>query len=281
MAHTPEALLSAQRRLRGATARRRRKRGGGRDRAGELEAGGFFDDPLYLRTVQAERTDAASAAEALAAVSLAACEPGALVLDAGCGNGRHAVPLARAGYRVVAFDKSPLLLAAGRDVAGGAPWPQFVRGCYSHLPFRSRRFDAVLSLGTSLGYLGDEGDRRALSELGRVLVPGGRLVIETIHREELGAGIAAREERALPGGPTLRLEREFDPQRGVIRERQWLGDDSGWGPRRAYEMRVYGVDELSAMLTTAGFGPPECYGSLAGTGRASASTGLVIVVRKR
>ena len=32
--------------------------------AGELEAGSFLDHPLYLRTVRAERTDAASTEEA-------------------------------------------------------------------------------------------------------------------------------------------------------------------------------------------------------------------------
>src|ERR671924_383547 len=129
--------------------------------AGELEEGGFFDHPLYLRTVRAERTDAASTEEAFAAARLVGCKPGALILDAGCGNGRHALPLARAGYRVVAFDRSAPLLAAGRRAAGRARWPAFVRGCYSSLPFAGARFDAVFSLGTALGYLGDEGDQRA------------------------------------------------------------------------------------------------------------------------
>ncbi len=246
----------------------------------ELEAGGFFDDPLFLRTVREERTDYSSAAEAVAAASLAGCELGALVLDAGCGNGRHAVPLARAGYRVVAFDRSPLLLAAGKQSAAGARWPRFVRGCYSRLPFRSGRFDAVLNLGTGLGYLGDDGDRRALSEFHRALVPGGRLVVETLHRGELEAGFAATEERVLPGGATLRLDREFDPRRGVMRELQSLSDGSGWGPARAYEMRVYGVRELCSMLAGAGFELIESCGSLAGADLTTPTTGLVVVARK-
>ncbi|MGH2984361.1 MAG: class I SAM-dependent methyltransferase, partial [Solirubrobacterales bacterium] len=131
---------------------------------GELESESFFDHPLYLRTVRAERTDAASTKEALAAARLVGCKPGALILDAGCGNGRHALPLARAGYRVVAFDRSALLLAAGRRAAGRARWPQFVCGTYANLPFDTGRFDAVLSLGTALGYLGDHRDQRALCE---------------------------------------------------------------------------------------------------------------------
>jgi SAM-dependent methyltransferase len=244
---------------------------------GELEQGSFFDDPLYLRTVRAERTDAASTEEALAAARLVECKPGALILDAGCGNGRHALPLARAGYRLVAFDRSALLLAAGRRSAGGARWPRFVRGSYASLPFRTGRFDAILSLGTALGYLGERGDQRALCEFHRVLVPGGRLVIETLHREELEARLVADEERALPGGATLRLERRFDPRHGILHETQRLRDDASWGPTRSYDMRVYGVGELGSMLRRARFGQVESYGSLAGVGEPTHMTPLVVV----
>jgi SAM-dependent methyltransferase len=239
----------------------------------------FFDDPRYLRTVVAEKPAAESAAEAHAAARLAGCRPGALILDAGCGNGRHAIPLARVGYRVVAFDRAALLLAAGRRSAGRASWPRFVRGSYASLPFGDGRFDAVLSLGTALGYLGEEGDQRALCEFRRVLVPGGRLVIETLHREELEARGAVDEERALPGGATLRLQRRFDRARGILHEAQRLRDDAGWGPVRAYEMRVYGDGELHSMLRDAGFGQTEWYGSLAGAGKPTPMTPLVVVAR--
>ena len=244
---------------------------------GEPEPGSFFDHPLYLRTVRAERTDAASTEEALAAARLVGCKPGARILDAGCGTGRHALPLARVGYRVVAFDRSALLLAAGRRAAGGARWPRFVRGCYTSLPFGTGRFDAILSLGTALGYLGDHGDQRALCEFRRVLMPGGRLVIETLHREALEGRLVAHEERALPGGATLRLERRFDPRRGILHETQRLRDDAGWGPARAYNMRVYSVGELGSMLSQARFGQLERYGSLSGAGEPTHRTPLVVV----
>jgi SAM-dependent methyltransferase len=246
---------------------------------GELEQGSFFDHPLYLRTVRAERTDAASTKEALAAARLVGCIPGALILDAGCGNGRHALSLARAGYRVVAFDRSALLLAAGRRAAGGARWPRFVRGSYATLPFGTGRFDAILSLGTALGYLGDYGDQRALCEFRRVLIPGGRLVIETLHREELEARMGTYEERVLPSGATLRLNRRFDRARGILHEAQRLRDDADWGPVREYDMRVYSVGELCSMLKQAGFGQTELYGSLAGAGRPTPMTPLVVVAR--
>jgi SAM-dependent methyltransferase len=237
----------------------------------------FFDDERYLRTVAAEKPPVKSAAEARAAAKLAGCGSGGAILDAGCGNGRHALPLARAGYRVVALDSSGVLLAAARRAASGAPWPHFVRGSYATLPFATGAFDAVLCLGTALGYLGDQGDRAALREFRRVLAPGGRLVIETLHRAELGARLGEREERPLAHGGTLRFERRFDRGRAVMREAQRLEDGAGAGPPRAYEMRVYSADELGRMLEAAGFAVVGRHASLAGEGEPSPATPLILV----
>jgi SAM-dependent methyltransferase len=237
----------------------------------------FFDDEQYLRTVLAEKPPAASAAQARAAARLAGCRPGALILDAGCGNGRHAVPLARAGYKVVGLDSSRTLLAAARRAARGARRPRFVCGSYTKLPFEPGSVDTVLCLGTALGYLGDEADRAALREFRRVLAPGGRLVIETMHRGEIGARLSGYEERPLASGGVLRFERRFDRARGVMRETQRLEDGTGDGSPRTYELRVYGEHELHRMLEDAGFALIGRHASLAGEGEPSPVTPLVLV----
>jgi SAM-dependent methyltransferase len=240
----------------------------------------FFDDPRYLRTVVAEKPASESAAQAEAAARLAGCRPHARILDAGSGNGRHAVPLALAGYRPVGLDRSPLLLAAARRAGRGASWPRFARGSYATLPFEDGVFDAALCLGTALGYLGDEGDRAALRELRRVLGPGGRLVIETLHRDEIGARLCEHEERPLPRGGTLCFERRFDRSRGVMREAQRFEDHAagtGNGAPREYELRVYGESELRRMLDRAGFAVIGSHASLAGEGEPSPATPLVLV----
>lgn len=237
----------------------------------------FFDDERYLRTILAEKSPAASAAEALGAARLAGCTPGALILDAGCGNGRHALPLAAAGYRVVALDRAGVLLAAARRAAGRARWPRFVHGSYARLPFESAKFDAVLCLGTGLGYLDEEADRAALREFRRVLAPRRRLVLETLHRGEIGFRLSEHEERPLASGAVLRLERHFDGARGVLRETQRLEDGQGDGAPRSYELRVYDADELRRMLEDAGFGVIGRHASLAGRGEPSSVTALVLV----
>jgi SAM-dependent methyltransferase len=237
----------------------------------------FFDDPRYLRTVVSEKPPAGSVAQARAAARLAGCGPGALILDAGCGNGRHSLPLARAGFRVVGLDRSRPLLAAARCAAGGARWPYFVRDSYTRLPLENGAFDAVLWLGTALGYLGDGGDRAALREFRRVLAPGGRLVIETLHRDALGVALLAHEQRPLPGGATLCVGRRFDRLRGVMYEEQRFEDGGRAEQPRGYELRVYGEDELRRLVEDAGFVVVGRHASLAGEGDPTPATPLVLV----
>jgi len=237
----------------------------------------FLDERQYLRTVAAEKPAAESAAQARGAARLAGCRPGALILDAGCGNGRHAVPLARAGYNVVGLDSSRTLLAAARRAARGARRPRFVCGSYTSLPFEPGTFETVLCLGTALGYLGEEADRAALREFRRVLAPGGRLVIETLHRDEIGARLSGREERPLASGGVLRFDRRFDRARGVMRETQRLEDGTGDSSPGTYELRVYGEQELQRMLEGTGFALTGRHASLAGEGEPSPATPLVLV----
>jgi SAM-dependent methyltransferase len=244
-------------------------------------ARGFFDDPRYLSTVVAEKAPAESEAQARAAARLAACGTGASILDAGCGNGRHSLPLAGDGFRVVALDRSRLLLAAARWAACGSRWPHFVRGSYTALPLESGALNAVLWLGTALGYLGDGGDRVALREFRRVLAPGGRLVIETLHSGAIGEKLREREDRPLVGGGTLRFDRRFDRARRVMHEEQRFEDGSGADPPRAYDLRVYGERELCRMLERAGFAVVGRHASLAGDGEPSPGTPLVLVAEAR
>jgi SAM-dependent methyltransferase len=244
-----------------------------------VEASRFFDDPEFLRTALGERTDAESSQGALNAVRLARCATGALILDAGCGPGRHALALARMGYRVVGLDRAAVLLAAGRHAAGGAPWPRFVRGDYARVPFPDESFDAVLNLGTALGYGGEREDLAALREFRRVLARGGRLVLETAHRDAAapGGALAELEERTLAAGSVLRVQRHFDARRGLLHEVQQLRDRDVWGPPRAYTIRLYAPAELDRMLTRAGFGARAFHGSVTGRGVPVPGGPLVVV----
>lgn len=108
-------------------------------------------------------------------------QAGDLLLDMGCGAGRHAFESFRRGARVVAFDYSHDelrdvrgLFAAMRE-AGEAPWhgdAGAVNGDAVRLPFPDDTFDRIIA-SEVLEHVPD--DVGALDELMRVLRPGGMI----------------------------------------------------------------------------------------------------------
>ncbi|MGZ8648363.1 MAG: class I SAM-dependent methyltransferase [Solirubrobacteraceae bacterium] len=238
----------------------------------------FFTE-FYLRAYAGAAQDEQAGEQALAAVRLAGAPEGGDVLDVPCGFGRHAVPLGAAGYRAVGADRSQALLEEARRRTAGARWPKLVRADYRDLPFADGSFDAALNLFTSLGYLGDEQDERALVEIGRVLRPGGGLVIEIMHRDLLLDGFRERDWQLVGEGRLLFEQRTFDNASGIAQTTQTLIEGDGTRESRTFSIRVYTATELLIMLDRAGFAETRCYGDLAGAPFA-ASTRLVIVARK-
>lgn len=109
--------------------------------------------------------------------------PGERLLDLGSGGGRHAFQAMRLGARVTALDYSAADLKDVAAVAGAMieageihidQWAGVVNGDALDLPFPSESFDRVV-ISEVLEHIWD--DERVISELVRVLKPGGRLAV--------------------------------------------------------------------------------------------------------
>ncbi len=105
-------------------------------------------------------------------IALANLRPGASVLDVCCGTGDLALAANKVGGHVVACDFSGQMLAVAQRRAG--PKSAFVQADALALPFKGGSFDAV-TIGYGLRNLADFSG--GLSELIRVLKPGGQLLI--------------------------------------------------------------------------------------------------------
>jgi demethylmenaquinone methyltransferase/2-methoxy-6-polyprenyl-1,4-benzoquinol methylase len=106
-----------------------------------------------------------------------AVRPGDDVLDAACGTGDLALADLRAGAaRVTGLDFSPRMLDRARRKAPSIAW---VQGDLLALPFADGSFDAA-TIGFGIRNVADL--ERGLSELRRVLRPGGRLAILELTR---------------------------------------------------------------------------------------------------
>jgi SAM-dependent methyltransferase len=104
---------------------------------------------------------------------------GDLLLDMGCGAGRHAFESFRKGARVVAFDYSAAelkdvagLFAAMREAGEADSMAVTTNGDALRLPFPDDTFDRIIA-SEVLEHVSD--DQVALDEIFRVLKPGGTL----------------------------------------------------------------------------------------------------------
>jgi SAM-dependent methyltransferase len=119
--------------------------------------------------------DAAMGAGAADLQEFLAARPG-LAIDLGAGFGAHAIPLARAGWRVVAIDSSALLLEELRSAAQGLR----ITACVDDLlnledHVAAHAADLVLCMGDTLTHLPDEAAvARLARSVASALAPGGR-----------------------------------------------------------------------------------------------------------
>lgn len=108
------------------------------------------------------------------------------VLDVACGPGILSAAIARSARDVTAFDLTPQMLnkAAQRCAEAGVGNVTFREGNAAELPFANAVFDAVV---TRLSVHHFERPERVMSEIFRVLRPGGRFVIADVISSEVPA----------------------------------------------------------------------------------------------
>ncbi len=158
----------------------------------------FFDK-------QREQIDSAEDAERIHDF---ASFPGKKVLEVGCGNGYVLSRYARQGADVVGVDitRTAVELCRQRfahmNLAG-----TFQEADAERLPFADATFDCVCSMGV-LHHVPDT--RRAVTEIHRVLKPGGRLIVMFYHRRSALYHVNFRLRSLLSGKSLQQLLNEYD-----------------------------------------------------------------------
>ncbi len=149
--------------------------------------------------------------------------PGERLLDLGSGGGRHAFEAMRRGARVTALDYSAADLkdvcaVAGAMLEAGEAQPEQWSGAANadalDLPFPDATFDRVI-VSEVLEHIWD--DERALTEIARVLRPGGRVAatVPTRWPERVSWGLNWRYHDT-PGGH-VRIYRQHELEQKIER----------------------------------------------------------------
>jgi SAM-dependent methyltransferase len=141
----------------------------------------FGDDYPYFygESIDDEHSDA-DTAEILGLLDLPS---GSRMLDVPCGHGRLCRRLAAAGMEVTGVDLTADYVAEARADPLLRPGSvTYLEGDIRSLPVDGP-FDAVVCWLNSFGYYDDDDCHKVLEEFHRVLRPGGKVAIDTMHHD--------------------------------------------------------------------------------------------------
>jgi ubiquinone/menaquinone biosynthesis C-methylase UbiE len=186
---------------------------------------------------------------------------GADVLDLCCGMGRHSMALVDAGYQVTGIDLSGVLLNEARrlDKEQRVEWHQ---GDMRNLPFADEAFQAVVNLFTSFGYFNEEEqNEQVLRGIHRVLRPGGRYIIDFLNAEYIKARLVPYSERTDDG---LTIQETRSIEEGFVRKRIVVKEEGQQDRQYLEQVRLYGLQHFTEMLSRVGLSLDEVYGGYDG-----------------
>ncbi len=212
-------------------------------------------------------------------LSLIQAPPGAHILDLCCGPGRHALELARQGFRVTGVDRTGCSIErAGKSADEAGVDIEFVRDNMRAFR-RSDAFDAAINMFTSFGYFDDpDDDRRILDNIYRSLKKGGCLLMELEGKEILAKKFQPRDW-VEQEGVFLLQEREAVDNWSCLKNR-WILVTDGRVEEFHLRLRVYSAHELTSLMKEAGFGEISVYGDLDGSPYDHTARRMVVVARR-
>ena len=243
----------------------------------------WYTDEEFWRTfgsLMFEDSQFSEAAARLPDLLVLAGVAGGDALDLGCGPGRHALPLAGAGFRVRAVDTSAVLLAELQRRAAEAGVAVHTERADMRGFRRPDAFDLVLVMWTSFGYFEDEADhRRVLGNIHTSLRPGGRLVLDLVGLEYLCRNLEPVHLTEYEDGRVL-VERPALTDNFTRLENEWLLIEGERVRRATFSHRVWSAGEMARLIDESGLKLVGIYGGLGGEDYDLDSERMIVIAGK-
>lgn len=206
-----------------------------------------------------------------------------LILDLGCGFGRHSIEMAKRGYKVIGVDRSLELLEIAKKIAREENLVnlEFYPIEYKELNQLNYCFDVVLSLYTSFGLDSRKEDKETLKEIYKILKPQGRLLIDIENREALLRHFIPYSWDIMDKFVLL-SEHKFEPETGYYISRRIVYNRES-GEVKEYYRRIYlySASELNNLLDDEGFKVLRFFGDYEGHKYHISSHRLIVLCIKK
>ena len=205
--------------------------------------------------------------------------PGVRIADLPCGPGRHCKAFAERGACVTGLDLSQIMLDhARKSTAQLTSRPRLVQGDLRALPFASE-FDLAVNLFTSFGYFATEAENeKVFSELVRVLISGGLLLIDVVNPLWLKDHFIPETVTKTASFDAVAHKELSDNGRRIIKHIHLTKHHE---TREITEsVRLYHSEELTLFASRCDLSPIDMWGDYDGAPFSDATPRLIFLARK-
>lgn len=204
---------------------------------------------------------------------------GKLILDAGCGIGRHSILLSEKGYEIIGIDSSELYIEIAKKKASELKLGniEFIKKDMRE-PLGDSIFDGIINLWSSFGYFDDDTNYKIIQNFNNALKKGGKFIIDLENRDYIINHFVYETFKEKEGVFILE-RRKFNPITSVIStHRIFLFKDQ----RKDYirHLRIYTVTEISNILRNCKFQIDSILGDYDGSKFHQNSQRIIILARK-
>lgn len=252
---------------------------------------------LYLPVLEYMKEDAKAEVDGLCKMlDQLAIQKGSKLLDFSCGIGRHAVNLAKVGYRIVGYDPSPLFIErakfyANKELSLQHQEIRFYTGGINDFEAilstnNETNFDGIIIMFSSIGYLSEDEDYRILKQLLNLAHSGCVLIIQTENRDQRIFNT--------PNHHVLELEKalinelwRFDQYNSIARSKSkyYYKDLQDNSLKLQLELeitlRLYSLHELKRLMNSAGWEFVKCYGDVKNLDEVSLNSQNLITIGRK
>ena len=201
------------------------------------------------------------------------------VLDLCCGQGRHALELARRGYKkVLGIDRSRYLVSLARRRARAATLDvRFREGDARKFSAPESSFDCAIVMGNSFGYFDrEEDDLAVLASIKRALRAHGKLVLDLMDGDWMRTHFERRSWEWIDEHQFVCRERSLsaDGARVISRE-VVVHADKGVIADQFYAERLYSRELIQRLLEAVSFTDIRFHGALEAISTRNADLGMM------
>ncbi len=206
---------------------------------------------------------------------------GAQLLDVPCGNGRHAIELAKKGFNVTGIDINEQYIEQAKQVSNkiSAGSLTFVTDDMRQIKAISL-FDAAYCLGDSFGYFGADACELFVKGIARALKPGGKFLIDSSSVAEVLIPNLKKNAVFCLDGRITEVNNTYHADSSCLET--MIRTTTGQKVHNERSLKwIFTVGELTRMLGRHGLLVDQLYGSIEGDNFELGSPRLLTVVQKQ